>query len=107
MAKRTVNRKELAAQVEAADAREAEAVAEGKTTKKKKATKKKATKRKTKAAAVVRLKLYWGVFSQNSKRVAVFEHDQKDEAIAKAEELSKSGKNQHFVQKVKEEIKPE
>ena len=109
MAKRTVNRKELAAQVEAADAREAEAAAEGKTTKKakKKAAKKKATKRKTKASADVRLKLYWGVFSHNSKRVAVFEHDQKEAALKRAEELAKGGKSPHFVQKVKEEIKPE
>ena len=69
---------------------------------------KKATKRKTKkAAAEVRMKLYWGVFSQNLKRVAVFEFDQKDEAEKRATELSKGGKSPHFVQKVKEEIKPE
>lgn len=105
MAKRKT-RLDLAAEVEAADAMAAEEKVAKKATKKK-ATKKKATKRKTKAAADVRLKLYWGVFSQNSKRVAVFEHDQKDEAIARAEELSKSGKSPHFVQKVKEEIKPE
>ena len=103
MAKRTINRLEKAAEVEAADAAEATK----KKATKKKATKKKATKRKTKAGADVRLRLYWGVFSHNSKRVAVFEHDQKKEAYAKAEELSKNGKNPHFVQKVKEEIKPE
>ena len=75
---------------------------------KKKAAKKKATKRKTKkAAAEVRMKLYWGVFSQNLKRVAVFEFDQKAEAEKRATELSKGGKSPHFVQKVKEEIKPE
>ena len=105
MAKRKT-RLDMAAEVEAADARAAEEKATKKATKKK-ATKKKATKRKTKAAADVRLRLYWGVFSQNSKRVAVFEHDQKDEAMARAEELSKGGKSPHFVQKVKEEIKPE
>ncbi|MEM9825260.1 MAG: hypothetical protein AAF958_01665 [Planctomycetota bacterium] len=102
MAKRTINRLDKAAEVEAAD----KVAAEKKATKKK-ATKKKATKRKTKVAADVRLKLYWGVFSQNSKRVAVFEHDQKKEALARAEELSKGGKSPHFVQKVKEEIKVE
>gem|GEM_PF-4367001 len=64
--------------------------------------------RKTKkAAADVRLRLYWGVFSQNLKRVAVFEFDQKDEALKRSEELSKGGKAPHFVQKVKEEIKVE
>ncbi|WP_236616145.1 hypothetical protein [Rhodopirellula europaea] len=69
---------------------------------------KKASSRKTKkAAADVRLRLYWGVFSQNLKRVAVFEFDQKDEALKRSEELSKGGKAPHFVQKVKEEIKVE
>ena len=88
-----------------AKAEEAEA-AEKKVAKKKAA--KKATKRKSKKAATdVRMKLYWGVFSQNLKRVAVFEFDQKDEAEKRATELSKGGKSPHFVQKVKEEIKPE
>lgn len=106
MAKRKT-RLDLAAEVEAADAMAAETKATKKKATKKKATKKKATKRKAKVAADVRLKMYWGVFSQNSKRVAVFEHDQKEEAVARAEELSKGGKSPHFVQKVKEEIKPE
>ena len=53
------------------------------------------------------MKLYWGVFSQNLKRVAVFEFDQKKEADKRATELSKGGKSPHFVQKVKEEVKPE
>lgn len=100
MARRVVNRKELRAEAEAAEAQEAASV-------KKKAAKKKAgttTKRKTKAAADARMKLYWGVFSQNLKRVAVFEFDQKDEAEKKAEELGKGGKSPHFVQKVKEEV---
>ena len=99
MARKVVSRK--------AKAKEAEA-AEKQVATKKKAAKKKATKRKTKkAAAEVRMKLYWGVFSQNLKRVAVFEFDQKAEAEKRATELSKGGKSPHFVQKVKEEIKPE
>lgn len=102
MAKRVVNRKELRAEAEAAEAREAKAP-------KKKAAKKAATtptkrKSKAKAAVDIRMKLYWGVFSQNLKRVATFEFDQKEEAVAKAEELSKGGKAPHFVQKVKEEV---
>ncbi len=105
MARRVVNRKELRAEAEAAEAQEAEAP------KKKKAARKTSTsttptKRKTKAkvAVDVRMKLYWGVFSQNLKRVAVFEFDQKDEAEKKSEELSKGGKSPHFVQKVKEAV---
>ena len=98
MARRVVSRKDLIAEAEAGEAE--------KEAKKKKKAKKKTAKRKSKAkaAADVRMKLYWGVFSQNLKRVAVFEFDQKDEAEKRAEELSKGGKSPHFVQKVKEEI---
>jgi hypothetical protein len=105
MARKVVNRKAKAAEVEAAAALEKASP--------KKATKKKATARKTtrktkgKAAEDVRKKLYWGVFSQNLKRVAVFEFDQKPDAEARAEELSKGGKSPHFIQKVKEEIQLE
>ena len=53
------------------------------------------------------MRLYWGVFSQNLKRVAVFDFDKKKEAEKRAKELSKGGKSPHFVQKVKEEIKVE
>ncbi|TWT96390.1 hypothetical protein [Neorhodopirellula pilleata] len=96
MARKVVNRQEKAAEAEAAEKLAAEA------------KRKKAAKRKTKkAAADVRLRLYWGVFSQNLKRVAVFEFDQRDDAVKRADELSKGGKSPHFVQKVKEEIKPE
>jgi hypothetical protein len=101
MARRVVNRKELRAEAEAAEAKEAASP------KKKKAAKRKtgaAAKRKSKTAVDVRMKLYWGVFSQNLKRVAVYEFDQKDEADKKAEELGKGGKSPHFVQKVKEEV---
>ena len=98
MARKVVSRKAKAAEAEAAEKQA--------TAKKKKAAKK-ATKRKKKVAAEVRLRLYWGVFSQNLKRVAVFEFDQKKEAEKRATELSKGGKSPHFVQKVKEEIKPE
>ncbi|MEM8669222.1 MAG: hypothetical protein AAGG48_16990 [Planctomycetota bacterium] len=97
MARKVVSRKAKAAEVEAA---------EKLAPKKKKAAKKKTT-RKKKAAADVRMKLYWGVFSQNLKRVAVFEFDQKKEAQKRATELSKGGKSPHFIQKVKEEITPE
>ena len=100
MARKVVSRKAKAAEVEAAEKKAATA--------KKKTPAKKTTKRKSKKAAEdVRMKLYWGVFSQNLKRVAVFEFDQKREAQKRATELSKGGKSPHFIQKVKEEIKPE
>ena len=52
----------------------------------------------------VRVKLFWGVFSQSLKRIALFEFNQKKQAEKKATELSKDGKSPHFVQKVKEVI---
>jgi hypothetical protein len=89
------------------DAAEAIAKDEGEAPKKK--VKKTPAKRKSKAAkaAEIRMKLYWGVFSQNAKRVALFEFDQEKEARARADELSKGGKSPHFVQKVKEAIAAE
>jgi hypothetical protein len=50
------------------------------------------------------MKLFWGVFNQSLKRVALYEYGEKKEAEKKATELSKSGKSPHFVQKVKETI---
>jgi len=99
MAKRVVNRKELRAEAEAAEAQGAE-------TKKKKKAKRKPAKRKSRAkvAEDVRMRLFWGVFNQSLKRVALFEFNQKKAAEKKAEDLSKSGKSPHFVQKVKEAI---
>jgi hypothetical protein len=97
MARKVVNRKALREEVEAAE-RNPET--------KKKATKRKATPRKTRAkvATVARVKLFWGVFNQSMKPVAVFEYDQKDAAEKKAESLSQSGKSPHFVQKIKQVI---
>jgi hypothetical protein len=50
------------------------------------------------------MKLFWGVFNQSLKRVALFDFTQRKAAEAKAQELSGSGKSPHFVQKVKEAI---
>jgi hypothetical protein len=102
MARKVVNRKELRAEAEAAEAAE-------KAAPKKKAVKKKAAPRKSrkKAAAEVRLKLFWGVFNQSAKRVALYDFSQKKEAEKKAKDLSKSGKTQHFVQPVKEVVEEE
>ncbi len=96
MARKVVNRKEWRAENEAAE--------QAGTTKKK--AKKKAAKRASRAKSVadVRMKLFWGVFNQSLKRVALYDFSQKKQAEKKATELSKSGKSPHFVQKVKEVI---
>jgi hypothetical protein len=97
MARKIVNRKELRAEVEAA---EKSGVA-----KKKKAAKA-PTKRKSRAkvASTARMKLFWGVFNQSLKRVALYEFNQRKQAEKKAAELTKSAKTPHFVQRVKETI---
>ena len=114
MARKIANRKELRAENDAAErkksATKADTPAKKKAAKKKavkkKAVKKKAAKRKSRSATAkdVRLKAYWGVFSQSLKRVALFEYSQRKDATKKAEALSGSGKSPHFVQLVKEEI---
>jgi hypothetical protein len=60
-------------------------------------------KRTRKAAAEPRVKLYWGVFNQHLKRVAVFEYMDMKKAEKHAKELSKEG-NEHFLQKIKEVV---
>ncbi len=98
MARKVVNRKALREEAEAAERKPK--------VKKKAATKRKTAKRKTrsKVAAEVRVKLFWGVYNQSMKPVAIFEYDQKEAAVKKAETLSQSGKSPHFVQKVKQVI---
>jgi len=99
MARKTLNRKELRAEAEAAEADAAVGSA-----KKTKAPKKKAAKRVKKADKIIRMKMFWGVFNQSLKRVALYEFSQKKQAEKKASDLSAPGKSPHFVQKVKEEI---
>lgn len=97
MARKVVNRKQLREEADAAE-RAGEAPDA--------APKKKAAKRKSRAKepVEVRMKLFWGVYNQSMKRVALFEFTQKKQAEKKAQELSASGKSPHFIQKVKEEI---
>ena len=108
MARKTVNRKELRAQADAAEAR-------GKTTKKAaKEKKEKAAKEPKKAAAKkpsrkkvakeTRMKAYWGVFNPSMKRLVLFEYADKKAADKKAADLTASSRSQHFVQLVKEAI---
>jgi len=103
MARKVLNRKELREQGDAAERMDTE-----KKTVKKAAKKavKKTTKRKSRKKVVkeVRLKAFWGVFSQSLRRVALFEYNQRLEADKKADALSKSAKTPHFVQLVKEVI---
>ena len=72
MARKTVSIKDKRAEADAAEAQEKET--------KKKAPPKKAAKRKSrakKAPADLRMKMYWGVFNQSMRRVALYEFNQK------------------------------
>jgi hypothetical protein len=113
MARKVVNRKELRAEAEAAEAiakasgeESAPAPAKGKKAAKPKGEKKAPVKRKSRAKSQEpeRMRLFWGVFNQSLKRVALFDHTQRKAAETKATELSASGKSPHFVMKVKEAI---
>ena len=96
MAKKILNRKELRAQAE-----EAEAAGAGDTKVKKAPAKRKS---RSKAAKEVRLKAFWGVFNQSMKCVTKFEFNERKYAEKKAAELSAPGKSPHFVQILKEAI---
>ncbi len=52
-------------------------------------------------------RIYWAVFNQLLKRVAVFEFDQKKEAEKRAAALLKASGEHHFVQKIKATVPKE
>ncbi len=98
MARKVLDRKELREEADAAERQGAEKKTAKKAVKK--------AKRKTRAKVVkeVRLKAFWGVFSQSLTPVVMFEYSQQKEAKKKAEELSVSKKSPHFVQIIKKVI---
>lgn len=108
MARKTVNRKALRAEVEAAEAlgktaKKTKAAGDkkktaAKTPKEKKPAAKKTTRKKV--AKETRMKAYWGVFNQAMKKLVTFEYADKRAAEKKAAEL---GPN-HFIQLLKEPI---
>jgi hypothetical protein len=109
MARKIVNRKELRAQSDAAEARaktkggaKEKAAKEKKEPKEKKPAAKKTTRKKV--AKEVRMKAYWGVFNQGMKRLALFEYADKKAADKKVAELIASSRTHHFVQLIKEAI---
>jgi hypothetical protein len=115
MARKVVNRKELRAQNDAAEAREkTKKSPKEKAAKTPKAKKEKVAKDPSKAAAKkpsrkktakeARMKAYWGVYNQGMKRLAMFEYSDKKAAEKKAADLVASSRTNHFIQLVKEAI---
>ena len=98
MARKLLNRMALREEAEAAEK------ADKASGKKEVAEKKPVRRSRKKEAAIVRVKLFWGVFNQSLKRVALYEYSQRKQADKKAQELGQGGKSPHFVQKVKEVI---
>lgn len=101
MARKTINRKELRREAEAA-----EQLGEESGEKEKKKAAKAPAKRKSRAKSSkeVRLKAFWGVYNQSLKRVASFEYSERKQADKKAAELNAAQKTPHFVQVYKEPI---
>ncbi len=108
MARKVVNRKELRAQSDAAEARgktkstKEKAVKEKKVKEPKKVGAKKTVRKKV--AKEARMKAYWGVFNSGMKRLALFEYADKKAAEKKVQELIASSKVHHFLQLIKEAI---
>ena len=63
--------------------------------------KKKAAPRKKKVETIKRYKAVWKVFNDSYKEVACFPYSEKDEAYARADELTKKKNNNHFVNEIK------
>lgn len=63
------------------------------------------SRRRVKAEVCTRI--YWAVFNQLLKRVAVFEFDQKKEAEKRAAALMKSSGEYHFISKIKATVPKE
>ena len=110
MARKILNRRELREEVEASERVEgAEKLGQPEVQQEegeKSKSAKKPAKRKARVKTVkeVRLKAFWGVFSQSLNQVTQFEYSQRAEADKRAAELTESRKNPQFVQLVKKVI---
>jgi hypothetical protein len=102
MARRTLNRRELRAAVEAAEAMGITGGTEPQPAKVPRAPRDPA--RRGKPAAAPRTRVVWAVCDVGGRTVATFEYPQKAEAEALVTTLKGQGKGTHFVRAVKEPI---
>lgn len=103
MARRIVNRHELRAAAEAAEARGLNKITE----KTERASKpKEPSDRTPPVKAGMRMKVVWAVCDVGGRTVATFEYAQKAEAEALTVALKAKGKGMHFVRSLKEPINP-
>lgn len=95
MGRRPLNRLELRAAAEAAEAL-------GLNTPSEKKPKKEPAERRPKAAPSARMRVVWAVCDIGGRTVATFDYPAKVDAEALAARLKTQGKGEHFVRSVKE-----
>lgn len=95
MGRRPLNRLELRAAAEAAEAL-------GLNTPPEKKPRSAPAERRPKPAAAARMRVVWAVCDIGGRTVATFDYPQKADAEAHAAQLKAKGKGEHFVRSVKE-----
>jgi hypothetical protein len=95
MGRRPLNRLELRAAAEAAEAL-------GRNTPPERKPKKEPADRRPKPAATARMRVVWAVCDLGGRTVATFDYPAKADAEALAAQLKAKGKGEHFIRSVKE-----
>src|SRR6516225_9931237 len=101
MARRTLNRRELRAEAEAAEAMGLNQAA-GTDPRRSSRSRSEPPPLRSKPAAGPRMRLVWAVCDMGGRTVATFEYGQKADAEAKIADLKACGKGPHFLRAVKE-----
>lgn len=99
MARRTLNRRELRA---AAEAAEAMGIKDTDTPSRSPARPRGEPEKRPKPAAAARMRLVWAVCDVGGRTVATFDYPQKADAEALIARLKAQGKGTHFLRSVKE-----
>jgi hypothetical protein len=95
MGRRTLNRHELRAAAEAAEAL-------GLNTPPERKPRSEPVERRSRPAPAARMRVVWAVCDMGGRTVATFDYPSKADAEAVAADLKKKGKGNHFVRAVKE-----
>jgi hypothetical protein len=104
MARRTLNRRELRAAVEAAEAMGIKAQPESQPARNPGAATERA--RRARPAPPMRNRIVWAVCDVGGRTVATFDYPQKSDALALIAKLKAQGKGMHFLRSLKEPISP-
>ena len=103
MARRTLNRRELRAEAEAAEALGLDR-ASGPDSRKPSRDRSEPPPLRSKPIAGPRMRMVWAVCDMGGRTVATFEYAQKGDAEAHIAQLKAKGKGTHFLRSVKEPI---